>query len=425
MGPFATWSRPLVLLATLLLVSLAARAVLLGEPCSSPCHSASDHVLVFDESYYVNAARVIAGIAPPANVTYASAPPGDDPNAEHPQLVKLAIAGSIELFGDGPFAWRIGSLVFGTLAIVGMFVLVRAAGGSEWLALGAAALMALDNLLLVHARIATLDIYVATAMIWAVAAYLRRRAVLAGGLIGVGACMKLVAPYALIVLAVFEGLEWLRSRREGSRRLRALGLCAAVGAVVFVALLWVLDLIAPPYDAANSKPLRGGPFAHVGHMLSFASQQSSPGGPKGIASYPWQWLVDYKPITYLNINPARPTAGLYDIHPAAHFLGFINPAIMLLALPALATALVMSLRSQRVPMLALAWFLGTFVPFVILSLFWKRTSYLYYMVIVMPGIYIAIADMVARIGARRKLVLVWMIAVVAAAVILYPFTPLP
>src|SRR5438309_5493285 len=124
MGPFAAWSRPLVLLAALMLLSLAARAVLLGEPCRSPCRSAADHVLVFDESYYVNAARVIAGIAPPANATYASAPPGDDPNAEHPQLVKLALAGSIELFGDGPFAWRIGSLVFGTLAILGMFVLV-------------------------------------------------------------------------------------------------------------------------------------------------------------------------------------------------------------------------------------------------------------------------------------------------------------
>ena len=49
-----------------------------------------------------------------------------------------SIAGSIELFGDGPFAWRIGSLVFGTLAILGMFALVRAAGGGPWTALGAA-----------------------------------------------------------------------------------------------------------------------------------------------------------------------------------------------------------------------------------------------------------------------------------------------
>ena len=69
------------------------------------------------------------------------------------------MAGAIELFGDGPFAWRIGSLIFGSLAILGMFALVRAAGGGRWSALGAAALMACDNLLLVHGRIGTLDIY--------------------------------------------------------------------------------------------------------------------------------------------------------------------------------------------------------------------------------------------------------------------------
>ena len=34
------------------------------------------------------------------------------------------MAGAIELFGDGPFAWRIGSLIFGTLAILGMYALV-------------------------------------------------------------------------------------------------------------------------------------------------------------------------------------------------------------------------------------------------------------------------------------------------------------
>jgi hypothetical protein len=109
---------PLALLGILCLLSLGARAALLAEPCHSPCRSASARVLIFDERYYVNAARVIAGIRPPAGSPYASTPLGDDPNSEHPQLVKLIIAGSIELFGDDPFAWRVGSLIAGTLAIL-------------------------------------------------------------------------------------------------------------------------------------------------------------------------------------------------------------------------------------------------------------------------------------------------------------------
>jgi hypothetical protein len=47
-------------------------------------------------------------------------------------------------------------------------------------------------------------------------------------------------------------------------------------------------------------------------------------------------------------------------------------------------------------------------------------------VIVMPGIYLIVAELIQRVGKRhRRLVLVWWVTVIAAAVIMYPFTPLP
>src|SRR5450755_533038 len=119
---------PLILLAVVSVLSLAARSLLLDEPCQSPCTRAGEHTLIFDEAYYVNAARVIAGLRPPAGAHYADAPLGTDPNAEHPQGVKLIMAAMIKIFGDGPFAWRIGSLLFGSIAILWMWGLVRAAG---------------------------------------------------------------------------------------------------------------------------------------------------------------------------------------------------------------------------------------------------------------------------------------------------------
>ena len=64
----------------------------------------------------------------------------------HPPLAKLLIAGSIKLFGDNPWGWRIGSVVFGTLALLAIFALVRSLGGSRWLATGVTAAMACDNL---------------------------------------------------------------------------------------------------------------------------------------------------------------------------------------------------------------------------------------------------------------------------------------
>ncbi len=422
---------PQLLLAVLLLISVLARSAFLGQPCRTPCRSAGDHVLVFDEDYYVNAARVIAGVHLPPNVPYASAPIGSDPNSEHPQLAKLIIAGSIELFGDGPLAWRLGSLVFGTLAILGLYALVRAAGGGAGLAFGAAALMATDNLMLVHGRIGTLDIYVLAAMLWGAVLYLRHRPWAAGVVIGIGACFKLVGPYLLLALLA---LELLRRRAPGTDfrlRLRSLAICAGTAAIVFIALLALLDVIARPYDPATARFITGGPFSHLSHMLSYAADRISPHGPRGIASYPWQWFGDYKPIVYLNINPAEPAPGLIGIHPAVHFWGMVNPPVMLLALPGLLVAAASWWRGsargaeRELDHLALAWFLGTFVPFELLSLFWQRTSYLYYMVIVMPAIYVAVARLIARGRSQRRLIGVWMLAVVAGAIVMYPFTPLP
>ena len=430
---------PLALLAVVLLLSLGARVAWLGSPCRSPCRSADDHLLVFDEVYYVNAARVIAGIPPPADQKYTGTPLGDDPNAEHPQLVKLLVAGSIELLGDRPLAWRLPSLLLGSLAIIGMFVLARAAGGGAWLALAAAGLMAADNLLLVHGRIATLDVPVVALMIFSVALYLRRRPVWAGLLIGVGSCLKLVAPYALLALAL---LELLRVREVPRVRLARLGACVTSAVAVFIALLAVMDQIAPPYDATSAKVLGTSPFRHLAHMLSYGANQTSPHGAQGIASYPWTWLVDFKPITYLNINPARPAPGLYNVHPAAHFLGMISPAIMLLALPALLWIVWEMLRSRgrslaasvsrmrttragEVPAVALAWSLGTFLPFVVLSLAFERTSYIYYMVVVMPGIYLAVAYLLARARRRRALLALWAVLLLGTVVAMYPFTPVP
>ena len=437
-------SLPFWLLGALILLSTAARLAWIAEPCRAPCLSPTDHILVFDEDYYVNAARVIAGIRPPAGAPYANAPLGVDPNSEHPQLAKLLIAGGIELFGDGPWTWRLPSVLLGTVAILGMFGLVRAAGGSPWLGVGAAALMAADNLLIVHSRIGTLDISALAAMIWGAALYLRRRPLLAGAVIGVGACAKEVAPYVLIGLVVLELLRWYEVRSGGWAAARRFASCAVASAVTFIALLFVLGRIAAPYSPQTGKLVPNGPFGHVGHILTYAAHQTSPHGPQGIASYPWDWLFDVKWITYLRINPARPTLTLDQVEPAVHFIGLISPPILLLALPGLLYAAfgVLAPRLGRrrlrasevgrpraganeVGLVGLAWFLGTYLPFVAASLIESRTSYLYYMVIVMPGIYLAVANLIARIGPRRKAVLFWMACVLAAAVVLYPFTPLP
>ncbi|HEX8977997.1 MAG TPA: glycosyltransferase family 39 protein [Solirubrobacteraceae bacterium] len=458
---------PLILLAIVSVLSLGARVALLGEPCQSPCRTADQHTLIFDEAYYVNAARVIAGIRPPAGSHYAQAPLGTDPNAEHPQLAKLVMAGAIELFGDGPLAWRIGSLIAGTIAILGMFALVRAAGGGPRTALGASILMACDNLLLIHGRIGTLDIYAVAAMIWALTLYLRGQPLGAGIVLAIGSACKLVAPYLLAVLVLLElGRVLLWARDDSAPEdwtvlpaLRRLFICGFSAAGIFMAVLAIMDQIATPYNDAAGQLITGGAFAHFGHMVSYASNLNSPNGPQGIASYPWYWLVDLKPITYLRINPSLPGGGLYAIHPVSKFLGFVSPPVLAAGVLALPFALWRLVRLPRVAsapgapaapstdpaggsparvprmsgdaplaLVGIAWFLGTWIPFALLSLVDQRTSYLYYMVVVMPGLYVTgiwLTSQAWRLRRRwsRGLVLAWALTVLVAVVLLYPFVP--
>jgi len=372
------------------------------------------------------------------------------------------MAGGIELFGDGPLAWRLGSLLFGSIAILGMFALVRAGGGGRWTALAASTLMASDNLLLVHGRIGTLDIYTVAMMIWGLALYLRGRTLLAGLTLAVASAFKLVAPYAVAVLVLVEFARVIAGRRDRESpedwrprpALQRLINCGFTGAGVFMGLLGVMDLIATPYNDSGGQLINGGPFDHFAHMVAYAAQQVSPHGPQGIASYPWAWLIDLKPIVYLRINPSLPGAGLYAIHPVSKFLGMVSPPIMLLALPALGVGLYRWLRPRRwrrrgaraaaagpdalaapatpadrqLAALGPAWFVGTWVPFALLSLIDQRTSYLYYMVIVMPGIYVAVSYLLTLVWRWRRawvrwLIAVWAILVLAAVVLMYPFVP--
>jgi 4-amino-4-deoxy-L-arabinose transferase-like glycosyltransferase len=420
---------PAIALALIVLYSLGARVLYLGEPCSSPCNAGSSHSLIFDEAYYVNAARVIVGIHPPSGSPYADAPLHKDPNAEHPQLAKLIIAGGIELFGDNPWGWRIGSLLFGLIAIVAMYALVRAARGSPWLAVGATAVMALDNLMLIHGRIATLDIYVVAMALIAAVFYVRGWALASGIALGVAACMKLVGLGVIPAFVLLEAFRvvWARGGSPGVRqtlRARAVPMLVMLAAT-FVTLslgLWLMDLLVPAYDPGTHITYAGNPFPHIGHMLSYAAQLKAIPNATGISSTPWQWLVDQVPIDYARVA-ANSVAGGQTVASHALFAarGEINPFVIFLAIPALFVAIAAAwYERDQVAALGAAWCLGTFIPFVIQASVFHRISYLYYMLLVMPGIYLVTARLFSPSRVPRAATLGWAVALVYGFIDLYP-----
>ncbi len=422
---------PLVALALIVAMSFGARIYHLSLPCNAPCKTPASHTLIFDEAYYVNAARVIDGINPPAGATYHDAPKGKDPNAEHPQLAKVIIAGTIKLFGDDPWGWRGGSILFGLIALVAMFAVVTAAGGGRWLGVGAAALMSLDNLLVVHGRIGTLDIYALALMLVAMWLYLRGSPWLAGIALAIGALTKEVAFYLVFAFVLMELVvairgDWARFRTRLLDCTRPVVITTGVALVGFLLGLWLLDVLVPAYDTGTHITYAGSPLTHLSHIIDYAGLLKSTPYSTGISSSPGQWLVDQQPIDYARVAVNSLSAGkIIASRPVVLFWGEMNPFIIFVALPALATAAVAAVRDlERVALVGSAWCIGVFTPYVVQADVQHRISYLYYMVIVMPGIYIVVARLFSGRRVPLAATLCWVGTLIYGFTLLYPIRTL-
>jgi len=92
-------------------------------------------------------------------------------NPEHPPLAKILIAGGMKLAGDNPFGWRLAGAVFGSLTLVAIFLWTYLLLDNYLLALLAAFLALLNNFLFVIARVAMLDVFYFTFVMWGLVAF--------------------------------------------------------------------------------------------------------------------------------------------------------------------------------------------------------------------------------------------------------------
>jgi hypothetical protein len=431
---------PLVLLVLVCALGVGARAFDLGIPPKAPNGGGT----IFDEAYYVSAARSIAGLPMSHGERYfQAAPSGTDPNAEHPQLAKMVIAAAIEIGGDNATAWRITAVIFAVAALLLLYWLVRCAGGSSWLALGATALASFENLWLVSGRIAVLDIYCVPFMLAGVAFYLRRQPIVAGLLLGVGACFKEVALFGVAIVLALEAIRavgWFatgRSERPSPRRMMRPVTVTLVTIATFASALAILDAAVTPYS--GGQPVNRGQAAicshvwlwrsacnHIAFMANFANKLKSTGGPRGIASYPWQFWADVKEIPYFKEAVTVSTQGrVLRTTTTINFRGLISRVLLFTSWAAILASIWWAFRRRdTISFLVIAWILGTWLPIEVLNLLDSRTSYLYYMVITMPALYLAVARLLAWRRIPRPLVVGWALLYVAEFVTLYPFRTL-
>ncbi|HVL54840.1 MAG TPA: glycosyltransferase family 39 protein [Vitreimonas sp.] len=409
----AFFTNPTNVLGVILLAALGLRSIWLWVP---------EGQLIFDEAYYVNAARVLLGEEVGAGAKYHGAPLGLDPNHEHPPLGKVLIAGSMLLFGDGGVGWRLPSLIASMVALAAVYGIVRGVGETAWLGTLAVGLFAADNLALVHSRIGTLDMLALAPLLVGAWLATQQRWALAGIACAVGSLVKLTGAFGLLALLILQVFAltstWRRTRRLGFDDLRPALLMTSAYGVVAIGGLWLLDLVFTAYRD---------PWAHLGHMMAFGSRLQAPEGPTGIASNPWQWLVNEVQINYMRVGETvRSNGEVIATRPRIDFRGALNPALIgALPLAFLFAGWLAVRRRSRLAVWAVVWAAANYLPFYVLVILSHRITYLYYFLPVVPALAIAVALLLRR--ARLPDTVTWgYLAVVAAGFAAYfPFRRLP
>jgi dolichyl-phosphate-mannose--protein O-mannosyl transferase len=376
-APAPAWPRRRRLIVALVLLTIALSAVVRFAALDAfPAY-------VFDEYYYAHdSASLLRGDLGPRGAE--SWRPGEARSIAHPGLGTLAIAAGIALLGDGPWGWRAPAALAGTLLIALVYPLARRLFLPPVWALAATVLAAADTMLVVEARLAVLDTFVALGSAACIYCALRatssphfaRWAVLCGLAGGAAVASKwsgaLAVVAALVILALY-------ARRLGWHRL--------LGAVAGILAL-NLGVYVASYAGYFLSGHSLGDWLHLQrYMLGF---NWAARGSVTFASRPITWLFDVHPIWYKFFEGAEGTTGLISIgNPLLWWAGTL--ALVVLGVQALVRRdLRLGLAPLLVALLYLPWLLTS------------RQAYILYMTPVVPFLAILVASGLSRLAGRRE-----------------------
>jgi predicted membrane-bound dolichyl-phosphate-mannose-protein mannosyltransferase len=398
----------------LFVVSAALRLIWLDKPPG---------LLIFDESYYVNVARIILRMPQQPNVFPNAIPGIDSVNQEHPLLAKLLIALSMSIIGDNGWGWRIPSVVFGLLSIFVLYLLLKKTAKSPLIALMGTFLFSFDTLVFVHSRIATLDIFVLGFMLLGFYWYFSNRMNLSALGMALATLCKISGLYGILTIGAFHlGRELLsRGRKvDWQSLLSVFEKYAIVYLVSFIVLMAVLDFFWAGYK---------NPFEHLSHIYSYTFALRAPDVRKAtdIWSYPWEWLVDQMKIHYATVNVS--VFADHDIartYPSVDFIGAMNPTIVFLTIPAMAYNVYRYHETKsEFSLFMLTWFAMTYLPYFPGAIFGHRIMYIFYFLNTVPAVAASVAGMIVDQAPPRIIVVFYVAAVIIGFYMMFPFKVIP
>lgn len=320
--------------------------------------------LIFDERYYVSAARDMLN--------------GKAANNEHPPLAKVFVASGLAMLGDNPVGWRTSAILSSSISIVLIYVLSSHLCGRRDVSLCSAMLFAFDIMAFNLGQIALLD---APAMAFVLAAsvtLLKGRYDLSGLFIGLASLCKLSSIFVYVGPLLF--LVFVKGRQRDSIRgaLRAYSRSVVMAMVVFLVGLWLYDSW---YSVFSKNPL-----GHISYMLAYHSGLKYQDPADVIL--PLQWINPFEPFAPMPfyVLSSREVA----------YYGIYTPlwwSIWIIMPPSVCELLGRFKRGETngINLFTLLWILASFSPYLVLAYLMSRWVYPFYFYFTLPGLYVALA----------------------------------
>jgi dolichyl-phosphate-mannose--protein O-mannosyl transferase len=305
--------------------------------------------LLFDETYHIPAARLIANNDPRAYEWWHQPIYEDYHDWLHPPAAKLMQAGAICLLGDSPLAWRLPSTLAAVLLIAAVYVLAQqvfsvlhTSDKTNSLSCLAAFLTSLSGLVLVQSRIGMNDIFLVLWLVLGLVFLYRWQPSLIKFNFDLNKQQKHSGSVFNFILAgLFLGLalatKWTALFLIGFLLIELCWLIVENKIWKFLPITLFSLVIVPlvVYLASYSQMFMQGKslshFVDLHHNILWYQFNRSEG--HDYASTPAEWLINLRPVLYwsgqqsesLSLSPSK-TANIYALE---------NPVLILISLFAL------------------------------------------------------------------------------------------
>lgn len=351
----------------------------------------------FDEFHYIPSAKQFLALT-------------ENQNYEHPPLGKELIAVGVDLMGDHPWGWRIMSVLFGVITLLGMHRLALAVFRSREAALFVGVLTLFNQLLFVQSRIAMLDTFMMAFLAWSWALAVegwregsKSRLRLSGLLMGLACATKWFALIPWATMLAVGGWQVYRVQAAraltGRKKKNALAFPDLRELLISWAAIPVAAYYATFIPFFWVTPKAGGSYG-LWEILFTMQWQMWDGQMRVVSSHPyasrwWEWPTMIRPMWYAFDREGSPTTAVRGVM----MLG--SPVVMWGGLAAVIFTAwdAIQNRSAEARLIAGAWAVCTFSWMVIP----RKIAFFYYYYPAAMILGLACSHAIDRISAKKNL----------------------